>query len=180
MKILFLDCDGVLNSAQSAHFFHRERLKAKVGHPGFLDALGRRALREDEFCPIACSNLLLILEEVPDVKIVVSSTWRLGRTVEELRDVLAKAGVDRERIIDKTPVIWNEKRGTEIQTWLDTFDPAVFLQPKVTDFVIVDDDSDMLHLLPKLVQTKAEHGLMYKDAREIIRRFSGEIEPDID
>jgi hypothetical protein len=183
VKILFLDIDGVLNSVQSAHFFHEEREKAKAGHPGFLDALGRRALRDDEFCPIACSNLRFILKEIPDLKIVVSSTWRMGRTVEELRDVLEKAGVARDRVLDKTEVIYSMDsgytkeidRGLEIQKWLDDNANHSVLMPKyqVDDFVILDDDSDMAHLkeTQHFIQTDYAHGLDYRTAVAVIHKL---------
>ncbi len=178
MKILFMDCDGVLNSAQSAHFFHRERQKAKAGDPAFLDALGRRALREEEFCPIAVSNLLYILEEVPDLEIVVSSTWRMGRTLEELKTLFGKIGVDPKRVIGKTPALYGKERGIEIQAWLDDWQGNVggVLMP-VDEFVIVDDSSDMAHLMPHLVQTDCYVGLDFRKAHEIKRRFLPEIKP---
>jgi hypothetical protein len=43
-------------------------------------------------------------------------------------------------------------RGLEIQDWLDN-------HPGVTDFVILDDSSDMAHLMPKLIQTDDATGL---------------------
>jgi hypothetical protein len=175
MKVLFLDIDGVLNSAQSAHFFHRERLLAKAGHPGFLDALGRRALRSEELCPIAVSNLLFILEKVPDLKIVVSSTWRLGREVSELKALLGHIGVPEEVVIGKTPCLppvdgHSAKRGNEIQKWIDSWNGLGSLTP-VDEFVIVDDDADMEHLLGNLVQTDHCVGLDFRKAWEIIKRF---------
>ena len=136
-RILFLDFDGVLNSEQSAHWCH----KRGVENGGFSP-------RNPEFCPYSVNNLEYILKEYPDLKIVVSSAWRLGRTVEELQELLFKyANVPKDRVIDKTKTLRNfsDDRGYEIQDWLD--------RNPTEKFCIVDDDSDMLHLLPKLVQT---------------------------
>ena len=152
MKVLFLDIDGVLNSEQSAIYYNR----LNVENGGF----------NDFSCPIARSNLHSILEELPDLKIVVSSTWRLGETLESMRGVLAQlALIKPDRVIGMTPSLRGGKvRGDEIQAWLDA-------NPGVERFVIVDDDSDMAHLMNSLVQTSWRHGLMRKDAVEIINRF---------
>lgn len=156
MKVLFLDIDGVLNSEQSAVYYNR----LNVENGGLTDFP----------CPIAKSNLHSILEEFPDLKIVVSSVWRLGETLESMRGVLASyAMVKPERVIGTTPCIRKEgggsvPRGLEIQAWLDR-------HPEVERFVIVDDDSDMAHLMDHFVKTSWRHGLMRKDAIQIIDKL---------
>lgn len=149
MKVIFLDFDGVLNSAQ---FF--KALYRQTGRSTFVR----------EFCPIAASNLIHIISEVPDVKIVVSSSWRIGTELNELRKILKEgADVPEELVIDKTVFLGGE-RGHEIQEWLSR-------HPEVTKFVIIDDSSDMVHLTSYLVHTKWNHGLMLEDAEEVVRRL---------
>lgn len=149
MKVIFLDFDGVLNSEQFIRALYR-----KEGPQGLIR----------EFCPIATSNLMTILTEVPDAQIVVSSSWRLGTSLEELQQILFEhAGVPKGRVIGKTPVdIKYGPRGFEIQAWLDK-------HPEVTKFVIIDDDGDMQHLLPFLVQTNTRRGLMIDESDAAVR-----------
>lgn len=173
MRLLFLDIDGVLNSAQSARLHARERERAKRGEPAWLDALGRRALRDDEFCPIACSNLLTILEEFPDLYIVVSSSWRFGRTVDELKEVLAKAGIPKDRVIDKTPYLSGKQRGVEIAHWMlqnTKVPPGSIMIPiyQVSKWVILDDDSDMIGVRSHFIKTDYQVGLDFITARKVI------------
>lgn len=153
MKVLFLDIDGVLNSRQQIKALYR-----RGEHQGLIT----------DFCPIACSNLLEVLTEVHDLKIVISSSWRIGKTTEQLQDILMEQGIPPERIIDCTPINYDDpekdERGYEIQAWLDK-------NPDVTSFVIVDDNSDMAHLKHRLVQTDHWHGLMLRDAQRIIDMF---------
>ena len=106
------------------------------------------------------------MARIPDLKIVVSSTWRIGNTLETMREELRSSGIDLNRVIGMTPVFRNlsRERGLEIQKWLDD-------HPEVSEFVIVDDDSDMLHLMPKLVQTDTRLGLMWDKAADILTRF---------
>lgn len=131
MKVIFLDVDGVLNSEK----FYRKR-----GAPDYRF--------EDEpeyplceFDPEAVELLNKIIEET-GAKIVVSSTWRIGRTVGELIRLFREVGIEGY-VIDRTGVLRDRKeyekvvRGTEIKTWLDQF-------PEVESYIIIDDDNDML------------------------------------
>lgn len=158
MKVLFLDFDGVLNSHQSATFWHNKRDQAKWENELYKEWQG--SLKEylaQEFCPIALSNVEELVRRIPDLKIVVSSTWRLGETVETLKKILHPAKLVSDAIIDVTPYIgFSKPRGQEIQLWLDK-------HPDVTNFVIVDDDGDMEHLMSWLILIDAEHGFQYKD-----------------
>lgn len=157
MKVAFLDFDGVLNSEQSAIFWHNKRDQAKWESEMYTSWTG--SLKEylaQEFCPIALSNVEELIRRVPDLKIVVSSTWRIGETVESLKNILKPAKLVSDAVIDVTPRLKLIPRGNEIQAWLDK-------HPEVTEFVIIDDDSDMLHLKDKLVKTSPLHGFQYGD-----------------
>lgn len=171
MKIIFLDIDGVLNSVQSSIMFHRRWRDA--GKPQ-----GRRALRDAEFCPLACSNFLYILEKIPDLKIVLSSTWRLGLDHDGVRHLLMRIGVKPEQILGRTPFIYAAERGVEIQRFLEALDPSKFMMPVVDDylaleprFIILDDDSDMAHLKDHLIQTDYRIGLSWIEVEKILKRF---------
>ena len=158
MKVIFLDVDGVLNSHQSATFWHNRRDQSKWENEMYRDWPG--TLKEYiamEFCPIALSNVEELIRRVPDLKIVVSSTWRIGETVESLKKILSPSKLVSDSVIDVTPRLdWGTSRGQEIQRWLDD-------HLEVTDFVIIDDDSDMDHLADKLVKTSSLHGFQYGD-----------------
>lgn len=155
MKVLFLDIDGVLNSTQ--HFVRVVREHGADWAPGPL-----------EFCPMAVSNLLHVLEKSPDTQIVVSSSWRIGRSVDELRAILGAVGIPPERVLDKTAATsFNRNRGRECAEWLEH-------HPQVQRFAIVDDDADFSGRTKKqLVRTNPNHGLMFDDARELLTLLNG-------
>lgn len=69
------------------------------------------------------------------------------------------------RCIGLTPVLEDAERGLEIQAWLDR-------DGYKGVFVIVDDDSDMAHLMPHLVKTDNNVGLTEERAGEIIKRLN--------
>jgi len=117
-RILFLDIDGVLNSEE----YYRNSSNS-----------GKDFSRFD---PSSVSFIKALVEEF-SLKIVISSTWRYGaidRLMHELK---------RNKLLDYlyhdwfTPVIYPAHRGTEIELWLD-------LHPEVTDYVIIDDDDNIL------------------------------------
>lgn len=149
MRILFLDIDGVLNNHQTLK--NRPQL--------------------DPYCV----GVLNAICYVTHCKIVISSTWRAFHTIEEIQRMLLESGFEYPTdIIDKTPDICDIRtesgleiatsvpRGREIQKWLDEFGQHV------TSFVIVDDDSDMEHLLPHLVKTSMLTGLTTDHAKKIV------------
>jgi len=156
---LFLDIDGVLNTFQGQIYWQRERNKESAP--------------EEELCPIACSNLQMILEEDPMVRIIISSSWRHGKKPDRMAEILDNSGVTlaRERVIGETPVIinhpYNEERGHEIQQWLDKN------KDTINKFAIIDDDADMAHLMKYLFQTKAAEGLTYTIAESILMHYGG-------
>lgn len=125
MKVIFLDFDGVLNSAASFVMEKRIR-KAKPQTSRKLPPINQT------LCHVCTSNFQMILEEVPSAKIVISSTWRELFDMEWLKKKLAEYGIDSSRVIDKTPASFRD-RGYEIKQWLEE-------HPEVTSFVILDDN----------------------------------------
>lgn len=137
MKVIFLDFDGVLNSAASFVLENRIRKGKYMSKKRQAAVLNLPPVNET-LCHVCTSNFQHILDEVPDAKIVISSTWRQLFDLDWLRAKLVEYGVDGSRVIDKTPVIHfrfsqSVDRGVEIKEWLDQ-------HPEVTNFVILDDN----------------------------------------
>jgi len=77
--------------------------------------------------------------------VVVSSTWRHGKTVAELQVMLEAEGFTG-RVVDKTPTgAPGARRGEEIGAWL--------AEHAVCGYVIIDDHIDMGELRTELVLT---------------------------
>lgn len=121
-----------------------------------------------DFCPVACSNVQHILDEVPNSMIVVSSVWR-SWGVEGCRKILARNGIDPKRVYAVLPSKgWGADitcRGDQIEWWLHN---SVNPWP-VERVVIIDDDSDMNRMMPYFVKTKTNEGLMWTQAIEAIK-----------
>jgi hypothetical protein len=138
MKLIFLDIDGVFN------------------HYGFIER--SRVHHNMAFCPIAVQNVREVIKRT-GAKIVVSSTWRRGSSVAELRELFNYYDLGAY-VIGKTPVIEDVIRGIEIQKYLDDHKP-------VESFVIIDDDADMGELMPSLVHCKSYSGFIKNWHREM-------------
>jgi hypothetical protein len=132
-KIIFLDIDGVLNS----------QLYYTTGRS---DASGVR----NDIDPVAIELLNELINKT-GAKVVISSSWRVGRTVEELQSILNKEGFTGE-VIDKTKDLRDREdgdailRGNEIFCWIMD-NPGIVGQyySSYKNYVIFDDDTDMLY-----------------------------------
>lgn len=130
MKVIFLDVDGVLNSVDSAVAFHYLNSTLK-------NTMKRRTEEHLDFVSI---GLLKALCDKTGAKIVVSSVWRIGRDKADFIDIFAAYGWIDFPYLDKTITghpSGDSRRGREIEHWLDA-------HPDVTEYIILDDDSDML------------------------------------
>lgn len=151
MRVLFLDIDGVL--------VNRKSLRALRSLPQGMEGRASAPHVADPDCVAA-------LNSIPDVHLVISSTWRLLWNMADLRGIIAGWGVTHP-VIDKTPRLERKEggiyvsppRGTEIQKWLDGYD-----REPIDSFVILDDDSDMGELEPFLILTNFQSGLTLQDA----------------
>jgi hypothetical protein len=148
LKIIFLDIDGVL--------------------------INEAALRKtvDAYVPDdCCVKRLNDLIRKTDARIVVSSCWRIGRPLPELRKILSGWGIDGP-VLDKTPDPLASRaadRGEEIQLWINERKKK---KNDVEEFVIIDDNRDMPNLLHVLVQTKFESGLTERNAKKALKILS--------
>jgi hypothetical protein len=145
MKILFLDIDGVINSYRTAH--------AMDGFP--FDTTPESLIKFD----LTAIKLIQRICEDGDIKIVLSSTWRIHGDYKQIGEDL------RLPIIDATPIKLSSNRGEEIQMWLD-------VHPEVIQYIIVDDDSDMLPKQQKrFVKTTMADGLQFHHYQKIRKLF---------
>jgi|688.fasta_scaffold12985_13 hypothetical protein len=182
-KIIFLDIDGVLNHQNWYSYRHKEIDQNDiVSHYPFY-----------EFDPKSIEQLNRIIEET-GAKVVVSSTWRMGRTISQLQEILDRVGFVGE-VIDTTPHFYvkgtdneGEKigytipRGCEIEWWLknkgkfqrinwSTEEQQKFIDNAIVkNYVILDDDSDMLYgQREHFVKTYFMNGLTEERADECIK-----------
>lgn len=148
MKVVFLDIDGVVNT-----LYIGKNLKSK-----YFTEYDRRVGNEQAVRWL--SKLCLDTGAV----IVISSTWRHAG-IDVCRECLYNSGLDTEiTIYDTTPNVFGS-RGTEIKTWLD-------VHPEVTDFVILDDDTDMDELIGRLVQCNPSKGFLGDEYQQAISLLS--------
>jgi hypothetical protein len=127
--VIFLDIDGVLAPIR------------RWDRYGGLDPACIRVLNEI----VACG----------EAEVVVSSTWRHGKTVAELQAMLDAEGFSG-CVLDKTPTVMaGASRADEIAAWL--------AEHAVGGYVIIDDHADMGELHAHLVLTHPAHGLQAAD-----------------
>ena len=108
----------------------------------------------------ACVRVLNEIVAGGGADVVVSSTWRYGKTVAELQALLDAQGF-KGRVLDKTPTgAPGSDRGEEISAWLAEHD--------VGGYVIIDDHLGMGRLADHLVLTQPGQGLQLADAARAI------------
>jgi hypothetical protein len=145
-RYLFLDIDGVLNTIRFSNYLidHDED---EVDEDGAL------------FDPEAVNNLACIIEKVPDLKIIISSTWRLKGwewmnrlwvkrqlpgAIYSFTPVLeVVCFVDKIKRKDSTSVYPYGTRALEVNEWLRLYAGQNSLSYK---YVILDDFNDFLVL----------------------------------
>lgn len=144
MRVLFLDIDGVLNR----HGFH----------PG--ESVGLRSWIEPEL-----ARRLSEVLAATSASIVLSSDWRQGRELDQLRAELAAAGVIGD-LHSVTPIL-GPPRWREIEAWLK--DNTIAAEA----CVIVDDGFDMGPYASRFVRISPLNGLDRGAATAIIALFDG-------
>jgi len=159
MKVIFLDIDGVLNTNKATYALNR-----------YVD--GSRVKDDQDrtkFDPIGV-GLINNLIEASGAKVVLSSAWRITEEkMAEVLELMQKAGF-RHSFLDVTPRL-GKPRGREIKVWIDEWEMENPEDP-VTNYVIFDDDSDMLlHQMPHFCKCPYGDGITwsnYCEARRIL------------
>ena len=167
MNILFLDVDGCLNSKQ--HFLATKEIKvppADTLNDADLFAMKRDTNKNNMWC------LGYILDKVPDLKIVISSSWRLHYSLESFKELFKIYGLDGDRIIDKTPKRFSSERVHEIHDWLQDF--VEDKENPVPSWIALDDHKIFeLHSVEEANEVLIDNwvGLTLPDAFKVIKHF---------
>ena len=136
-NIIFLDVDGVLRTHKSDLEWSNQ-----LNTPN-LNGVNRL------FSKSAVDNLneVIILTKA---KIVVTSTWRINLSVEELNKIFKERGVIGE-VIDKTGINFGGGRGLEIKEWIDN--------NSVTNYVVLDDlVKDIVDIVDNVIKVDSQNG----------------------
>ncbi len=138
MKVIFLDIDGCICSVRSASAFGGYPWDIRPESLKLFDQVAVALIRN--FC------------FKHDIDIVLSSTWRKQFHCKDLSEALSLP------IKDKTVIHYSSmSRGKEIKQWLDA-------NTHVTEYVIIDDDSDMLEEQKhRFIQCCPFEGFSWKD-----------------
>jgi len=139
-KYVFLDFDGVLNSTRNAYAFQQKAFNA--------DGLDH-----------TCLKLVEDLCQRSGAEVVVSSTWRMGRTEDWFRGLFAAYGV-KITIAGMTPRLRSDLRGDEVKAWLSDKGECLY--------VCIDDDSDF-HDDQPLIKTSHEIGFTHRDMESALQ-----------
>ncbi len=90
-----------------------------------------------------------------NLKPVVTSTWRINHTIEELQEIFTKQGIEVE-IFDYTPDLDMVDRGLEIKTWLDN--------NQCDNYVVIDDrTTDIEPYVNNVVKCRSWLGFSQED-----------------
>lgn len=159
MKVVFLDMDGVVNNTIGDDFVTLPMLN-NDGKVCYLTLFSGANI--NPFC-----QLLSWLQE-EDIKIVISSTWRLTMTPELFNEYFKKyfRNYRKDLVVGLTTVSIHPKymhRGTEIKDYLDN-------HKDINEYIVIDDDiEDIVDTLPqyRVVKINSKTGLTDRDISKI-------------
>ncbi|MGL5749349.1 MAG: HAD domain-containing protein [Paraclostridium sp.] len=165
IRVLFLDIDGVLNKA--------ERFRNCIFHKYYLDSCDEIA---HVMLTYSCMRFFLrfmnnLIANKTDIKIVISSTYRLGTNVEDWEIFFKEFGIDAKGVvIGRTPNM-QEDRGIEILASLKDLSKRY----DVYDYISLDDDNngDIIEYIgtEHCVTPRTHKGLDRKLYKKLMRRL---------
>ena len=153
MKVIFLDIEGV-----GKCMYTKQRLRGII----FVDPRKIQLVKD--------------IVDATGARIVLTSTWRFGwhdidnhvnspnaADFISLREEFNKIGLD---FFDKTERSDDEYRGKEISIWLEN-------HPEVTNYAVIDDDTDIKPHGLKFIQTSWKKGICQKHVMKAIKILEG-------
>ena len=145
MKIIFIDIDGVLNTSDPPSGGRKPRLNKRA-----IDALNA------------------VIEQVPDVRFVLSSRWRVDYGYADVVRYLKSQGLNGV-FVGQTPNFdkpetrnLSPRRRYEIQKYLDDHEIN-------SEYVIIDDNPDLGRLSSRQIRTRFNVGLTESRVADIVR-----------
>lgn len=137
--VIFLDIDGVLCTHRQAY---------AMGDHGLLGCLD----------PVGLSFLNRMCATYP-MLIIISSSWRIGKDYNHFSRIFKATGhfnlADSLHYDDYATPSMTGVRGLEIEDWLKRNNEIV------SDYLILDDDRDMLeYQMDRLINTPSDNGLL--------------------
>lgn len=159
MKIIFLDIDGVLNFEE--HYKEKKKVLRKQVKTEEITRMDyyRKQINLDALRRIE------ILCDLTGAQIVISSTWRKNKKLEEFNEIFRYVGLKKDLpIIGMTDVMnfsgedteFSVPRGCEIKKWLyekgfyhvnwsKEEQLNIMSKSQIENYLILDDDSDFLY-----------------------------------
>lgn len=161
-RLLILDIDGVLKSIRSAIAF--KDLNNMLGTSLAGSCKYPVEFRKESFNldPI-CIQFIKNLVEDYDLKVVISSTWRIYSCIEHFHQMFRLYDWETENIIiDFTPCTKSGCRGEDVSQYIKN-------HPEVDDYIIIDDNNDFSpEQKNHLILTNMEFGFTHKDYEKAI------------
>ena len=158
MKLIFLDVDGVLNNTQNIKKYR-------------LFFRGKRRLLVDVKPFFYFKKLLEEIEKNKmDVRIVISSSWRLGTIPSDWKKLFLHYFNNAEIVKGRTPYLYKD-RGIEILKLLEI---AKEKGDIIDDYIVLDDDiKDIINYInnEKVMKIDRRYGLTSKNIKEILKKL---------
>ncbi|SFT59754.1 hypothetical protein SAMN05421857_1965 [Chryseobacterium formosense] len=132
MRITFIDIDGVLNNAE---YYKNKSLHSHHKETSHFDSNNVNALNR--------------IVESTGAKIVISSAWKLLKTLDEIKNLFNDIGIKAEIIGATESLHYKDTfelapRGLEILKWIR--DHHKSLEGGLENYVIIDDEDDILDI----------------------------------